>query len=107
MIGVTHAEGLTLDGSAQDAGSDPEIVVEGARSRRAASDSAFGSFLSYIFIFVLFAKAAGFIDWSWWTVTSPIWGMFVLVGGVMLLAGAFALFGFIYAWWQNRSGPRL
>jgi phosphoglycerol transferase MdoB-like AlkP superfamily enzyme len=43
-----------------------------------------------VFLVFLVLKLTGHIDWSWWWVTSPLWGVFALVFGVfgvvMLLA---------------------
>lgn len=37
-------------------------------------------------IFVV-AKLVGTITWSWWWVLSPLWLPWVLIGGILLLAG--------------------
>lgn len=43
-----------------------------------------------VFLVFLVLKLTGHIDWSWWWVTAPLWGVFALVFGVsglvMLLA---------------------
>jgi hypothetical protein len=31
-------------------------------------------------------KLTGFIDWSWWWVTAPFWGGFVLVLAILAIA---------------------
>lgn len=43
-------------------------------------------------LFVLFVglKLTGYIDWSWWWVTAPVWTGFAVVLGVGLLTAAFA-----------------
>lgn len=35
-------------------------------------------FLGILFIVFLVLKLTGFITWSWWWVTIPLWGPFVL-----------------------------
>jgi len=42
----------------------------------------------FVGLFLLFTglKLTGYIDWSWWFVTAPIWGGFV----VLLVVFAFA-----------------
>lgn len=32
-------------------------------------------------------KLTGVIDWSWWWVTTPFWGPFVVVGLILLAIG--------------------
>lgn len=38
-------------------------------------------------------KTAGYIDWSWWAVTAPVWGSFLLIilFAVLLTVVAFLL----------------
>lgn len=40
------------------------------------------------FLVFLFCKLTGQIDWSWWWVTAPLWGSFVilLLGVLVMLA---------------------
>ncbi len=42
-------------------------------------------------LFVLFVglKLTGYIDWSWWWVTAPLWGVFAIAAAVMLVPLAF------------------
>lgn len=40
------------------------------------------------FLIFLTLKLTGFIDWSWWWVTAPLWGGLVLF--LMILAGLLA-----------------
>lgn len=35
--------------------------------------------LGWMFLIFLTLKLTGFIDWSWWWVTSPLWGGLALV----------------------------
>lgn len=44
-------------------------------------------FLGALFLLFLGLKLGGVIDWSWWWVTAPIWGVFAL-GVVILLVAA-------------------
>lgn len=43
-----------------------------------------------MFIVFLVLKLTGFIDWSWWWVTAPLWGSFLMV------LSFFATLGIIY-----------
>lgn len=42
----------------------------------------------FVLLGVLFIglKLTGYIDWSWWWVTAPLWGGFALVFTVMFVA---------------------
>jgi hypothetical protein len=42
--------------------------------------------LGIVFVFL---KLFGVIDWSWWWVTSPFWGVFVVFVIVVLIIGIF------------------
>lgn len=44
-----------------------------------------------VFLVFLVLKLTGHIDWSWWWVTAPLWGVFALVFGVLLAILAFYL----------------
>ena len=47
--------------------------------------------LTILFVVFLVLKLTGQIDWSWWWVTAPLWGQFLiafLVVAVILAAGA-------------------
>lgn len=33
-----------------------------------------------LFLIFLVLKLTGHIDWSWWWVTAPLWGLFALAG---------------------------
>lgn len=51
-------------------------------------------FLGVLFIAFLVLKLTGYIDWSWWWITSPLWGPVALL-----------LFGLIvyitYEWYRD------
>lgn len=40
-----------------------------------------------LFLIFLTLKLTHVIAWSWWWVTAPIWGVFVVVVGVIFVAG--------------------
>lgn len=42
-------------------------------------------FPGLLFLVLLVLKLTGHIAWSWWWVTSPLWGVFLLVFGICLL----------------------
>lgn len=46
-----------------------------------------------LFIVFLVLKLTHTIDWSWWWVTSPLWGPFALLGGFFILAAILAGIG--------------
>lgn len=46
-----------------------------------------------VFLVFLVLKLTGHIDWSWWWVTSPIWGVFALAALIMLVAVTLAVVG--------------
>lgn len=50
------------------------------------------SFLGLLFLVFLTLKLCGVIGWSWWWVTAPLWGPFVVVLAVL---GSVAVFAFI------------
>ena len=43
------------------------------------------SFTGLLFIVLLILKATGYITWSWWWVTAPLWGPVALGIGILLL----------------------
>lgn len=57
-------------------------------------------FLGLLAICFIVLKLCGVITWSWWLVTAPLWGPFVIVfgsigvfiAGVFLVAGISSLF---------------
>lgn len=44
-----------------------------------------------VFLVFLVLKLTGHIDWSWWWVTAPIWGVFALALLFLLVVGVVAL----------------
>lgn len=38
-----------------------------------------------LFLVFLVLKLTGYIDWSWWWVTAPLWGGIALVLGIWLI----------------------
>lgn len=44
-----------------------------------------------LFVVFLVLKLTGFIDWSWWWVTAPLWIPFALVIGIAAVMGLCAL----------------
>jgi len=44
-----------------------------------SSSSGGGGFFGLMFLIFMTLKLTGFIDWSWWWVTAPLWGGFVLI----------------------------
>lgn len=53
-------------------------------SKENNSSSGIG-FLGLLAIAFIVLKLTGFINWSWWWVTLPLWGGFALLGVFMLL----------------------
>lgn len=45
-----------------------------------------------LFLLFLFCKLAGFVEWSWWWITAPLWLPLVLGGA---LIGLFILLGVV------------
>jgi hypothetical protein len=41
---------------------------------------------SVLFIVFLVLKLTEIIDWSWWWITAPLWGCFVIAFGFMAVA---------------------
>jgi hypothetical protein len=41
-------------------------------------------------------KLTGYIDWSWWLVTLPLWGPFALLGGILSIIIIFAVVAATY-----------
>jgi hypothetical protein len=44
-----------------------------------------------VFLVFLYLKVFGYVDWSWWIVTLPLWIGFVLVLLVLLIVFVLAL----------------
>ena len=45
-----------------------------------------------VFIVFLVLKLTGYIDWSWWWVTAPLWIPVLIVLGILLVVFIIALF---------------
>lgn len=43
-------------------------------------------FLGLLALLFIGLKLGGVISWSWWLVTMPLWGMFLLAGVIYLIA---------------------
>lgn len=43
-------------------------------------------FLGLLGIVFIILKLTGVIDWSWWWVTSPLWGGYALITAIYLFA---------------------
>ncbi len=53
-------------------------------SSSSSSSSGVG-FFGLLFIVFLVLKLTGIIKWSWWWVTAPLWGGFLLVGIILAI----------------------
>jgi hypothetical protein len=42
-------------------------------------------FFGLMFLIFMTLKLTGFISWSWWWVTAPLWGGFALLGLLFLI----------------------
>lgn len=40
---------------------------------------------SIIFAIFFLAKVTGYIDWSWWLVTAPLWAPWVIIFGIFFI----------------------
>lgn len=58
-----------------------------------SATKAAGSFplLGIMFLIFLTLKLCGVISWSWWWITAPLWGPFVLIFALFLLIFPFVL----------------
>lgn len=57
------------------------------------------SFLGLLAIVFIVLKLTGYITWSWWWVTAPIWG------GLALILIALILFGIYWTFKQTIDNP--
>ena len=53
---------------------------------KASSSSGGIGFFGLLGILFIALKLTGYIDWSWWWVTAPLWGGLVLIFAVLLVA---------------------
>jgi hypothetical protein len=44
-----------------------------------SSSSGGVGFFGLMFLIFMTLKLTGYIDWSWWWVTAPLWGVFALI----------------------------
>ena len=51
------------------------------------------SFMGLLAILFIGLKLAGYITWSWWIVTLPLWGGAALIISLFVIAPAIALIG--------------
>ena len=54
---------------------------------------------SSLFLVLTALKLTGVVDWSWWAITSPLWGM-AIFDAVIIVLGIFAL------WCEDRNNLR-
>lgn len=62
-----------------------------AESRQAASGGI--GLGGAVFLVFLVLKLTGHIDWSWWWVTAPLWGIFAVALALMVLGALFMALG--------------
>jgi hypothetical protein len=48
--------------------------------------------LGWLFLLFLALKLMGYIDWSWWWVTAPLWIPIAVVLGGLAIAGIILIF---------------
>ena len=60
------------------------------------------------FLVFLACKLTGNINWSWWWVTAPLWGVLALIAALMVIAGiCFGIAGIIdYVQRRRRRAQR-
>ena len=51
-----------------------------------SSSSGGTGFFGLLGILFIALKLTGYIDWSWWLVTAPLWGGLVVIFAVLLVA---------------------
>jgi len=49
------------------------------------------TFASLLFLLFLALKLTHVINWSWWWITAPIWGPFVIVAVVLIIIAVIAV----------------
>ena len=52
----------------------------------------------WMFLIFLTLKLTGYIAWSWWWVTAPLWGPLAVAVGVMVIAGIIAAVASVIIW---------
>lgn len=59
------------------------------------------SLSTILFIVFLVLKLAGYISWSWWWVTAPLWAWPAVVFGIIVIALCLGLVGlFLYGFYE-------
>lgn len=53
-------------------------------------------FLGLLFITFLVLKLTHVIDWSWWWITAPLWGIFAILIAIAFIGGLVILGHFLY-----------
>lgn len=71
-------------------------MSEKASSSSSSSGIGFFGLLGVAFIVL---KLTGFIDWSWWWVTAPLWGGFAVFLAIVACIGIWAI---VSTWLENR-----
>lgn len=56
-----------------------------------SSSSGGVGFFGLMFLIFMTLKLTGFINWSWWWVTAPLWGGFALIFIVLLIVALFKM----------------
>lgn len=54
-------------------------------SNNSSSSSGGVGFFGLMFLIFMTLKLTGFINWSWWWVTAPLWGGFALIFIMVLI----------------------
>jgi len=54
-------------------------------SNNSSSSSGGVGFFGLMFLIFMTLKLTGFIDWSWWWVTAPLWGGFALIFIIVII----------------------
>jgi hypothetical protein len=54
-------------------------------SNKNSSSSSGVGFFSLMFLIFMTLKLTGYITWSWWWVTAPLWGGFAIILLIVLL----------------------
>jgi hypothetical protein len=79
-------------------------VTERSSSSSSSSGIGFGGLLTIVFITL---KLTGYIDWSWWWVTCPLWAPIVFLLAIaiigLLFIGGAAGVAAIVDWQINRK----
>ncbi len=56
------------------------------------------SLTTILFLIFLVLKLTGYISWSWWWVTAPLWGGLALFFGIIAIALCLGLIGVVLYW---------